>query len=208
MSGNSNGKNREEFIGKMPQPSRGYSNQSPEPPKPHVNEPKTTREDVQGRMPQPSINSAQMFNQQQGSSVSQKFQQMNPQHQQYQQQQQPEKKEGLSSVSKMTIPQAISVFKISKSTIYLWIKIYKEEGRLEHKRSPGRRPSFDASQMNELKQLVRQKPDATLAELAEHFGNTVSLTTIYNYLKSMGFRIKKNAECCRTESHRRPGCTS
>ena len=89
-----------------------------------------------GRMPQPSINSAQMFNQQQGSSVSQKFQQMNPQHQQYQQQQQPEKKEGLSSVSKMTIPQAITLI-----TLRL--------GALESKMMHGSDTHFDASQFQQ-----------------------------------------------------------
>lgn len=88
-----------------------------------------------GRMPQPSINSAQMFNQQQGSSVSQKFQQMNPQPQQYQQQQ-PEKKEGLSSVSKMTIPQAITLI-----TLRL--------GALESKMIHGSDTHFDSSQFQQ-----------------------------------------------------------
>lgn len=61
---------------------------------------------IPGRSPQPSINSSQMFASQanQGKQTSGLKQQQQPQ--QYQQQ---PKSEGLSSVSKMTIPQAITL---------------------------------------------------------------------------------------------------
>lgn len=103
----------------------------------------------------------------------------------------------------LTIAQVISAFKISKSTIYLWVKTYKQEGRLEHKRIPGKKGKFDESQMQELKELVQQQPDMTLAEIAEHFGNIVSLATIHNYLAKMGLRFKKNTKGGRAESKRR-----
>lgn len=66
---------------------------------------------IPGRGPQPSINSSQMFANQ-GKSMPGLKQQ--PQQQQQQQQQ---TKEGLSSVSKMTIPQAITLITLRLGTV-------------------------------------------------------------------------------------------
>jgi len=55
----------------------------------------------------------------------------------------------------------------------------------------GRSAAFDASALKHLERLVRQQPDATLAELRERCGIDCSLVTIHNTLKRLGYRRKK-----------------
>jgi hypothetical protein len=75
----------------------------------------TMNQEFPGRGPQPSINSSQMFARQgqvpSGRLAGQhaSMQQQNMQKQNYQQQQQQVQADKLSSVSKMTIPQAITL---------------------------------------------------------------------------------------------------
>ena len=57
---------------------------------------------------------------------------------------------------KLSIADALSVFHVSKSSLYLWIKIYRDEGRIVHKTPPGR-PSV-LNQKHE--SLIRDIPDA------------------------------------------------
>jgi hypothetical protein len=66
--------------------------------------PTNAEPNIPGRGPQPSINSSQMF-----ASQGRQQSGLKQQQQQQQQQQQPGKPEGLSSVSKMTLPQAITL---------------------------------------------------------------------------------------------------
>jgi transposase len=55
----------------------------------------------------------------------------------------------------------------------------------------GRSAAFDASALRRLERLVRQQPDATLAELRERCGVDCSLVTVHNTLKRLGYRRKK-----------------
>ena len=55
----------------------------------------------------------------------------------------------------------------------------------------GRSAAFDGSALKCLEQLVRQHPDATLAELRERCGVACSLVTVHNTLKRLGYRRKK-----------------
>ena len=51
---------------------------------------------------------------------------------------------------KLSIQDAITIFRVSKSSLYRWIKIFKDEGRLIHKTPPGRPPiiTHSASSIN------------------------------------------------------------
>jgi transposase len=55
----------------------------------------------------------------------------------------------------------------------------------------GRSAAFDAPDLKRLERLVRQQPDATLAELRERMGVDCSLVTVHNTLKRLGYRRKK-----------------
>lgn len=55
----------------------------------------------------------------------------------------------------------------------------------------GRRPAFQRKKLDRLDRLVREQPDATLAELRERIGVNCSLTTVSNTLRRLGYRRKK-----------------
>ena len=59
------------------------------------------------------------------------------------------------------------------------------------KTKPGRKPVFSGVALTRLEELVRQQPDATLAELRERSGADCSLVTMHNTLKQLGYRRKK-----------------
>ena len=78
---------------------------------------------IPGRGPQPSINSSQMF-------ANQGKQMPGVKQQQSSQQQQQQTKEGLSSVSKMTIPQAITLITLRLGSVESKIMNLQESGSL------------------------------------------------------------------------------
>ena len=103
---------------------------------------------------------------------------------------------------KLSVQDALSIFHISKSSLYLWIKIYKEEGRLTHKTPPGRPPILSQEQKEQILAIVDEQPDITLSELASQLGITVSLATLHNFLRQSGYAYKKNAQGFGTRSQR------
>ena len=70
---------------------------------------------------------------------------------------------------------------------------------------PGYPPAFSGTLLERLDEFVRQHPDATLAEIREHFASEVccSLVTVHQTLKRLGFRRKKNSPRQRTGAFRR-----
>jgi transposase len=69
--------------------------------------------------------------------------------------------------------------------------------------SPGKRGrppqrSFDGAAEQRLHHAVRKHPDATLAELANLCGVACCEATVFNTLKRLGYRRKKNATRERT----------
>lgn len=68
---------------------------------------------------------------------------------------------------KLSIESALSVYDVSKSSLYRWIKIYQDEGRILHKTSPGRPPVLTPEHMERIQTIIAEEPDITLAELAE-----------------------------------------
>ena len=75
---------------------------------------------------------------------------------------------------KLSVQDAISIFHVSKSSLYRWIKIFKDEGRLVHKTPPGRPPVINQEIMQKIKDILAKQPDITLAELADSLNNIVS----------------------------------
>lgn len=92
---------------------------------------------------------------------------------------------------KLSIESALSVFDVSKSSLYRWIKIYQDEGRILHKTSPGRPPVLTPEHMERIQAIIVEEPDITLAELAERLDRSVCIATIHNYLIKLGYGYKK-----------------
>lgn len=61
------------------------------------------------------------------------------------------------------------------------------------KRGKPPEPIFDAAAEQRLHRAVRDRPDATLTELAEVCGIECCAATVCNTLKRLGYRRKKNA---------------
>jgi len=92
---------------------------------------------------------------------------------------------------KLSVESALSVFSISKSSLYRWIKIYKDEGRILHKTSPGRSTALTQEDLERIKAVMAEQPDITLAELSERLSLPVCIATIHNYLIRLGYGYKK-----------------
>ena len=103
---------------------------------------------------------------------------------------------------KLSIQDAITIFHVSKSSLYRWIKIFKDEGRLIHKTPPGRPPIMNQEIMQQIHDILAKQPDITLAELADSLHNVVSVATLHVVLKNAGYVYKKNSQGIRTRSGR------
>ena len=103
---------------------------------------------------------------------------------------------------KLSIQDAINIFHVSKSSLYRWIKIFKDEGRLVHKTPPGRPPIINQKIMQQINDILTKHPDITLAELADSLHNIVSVATLHVVLKNAGYVYKKNSQGIRTRSGR------
>ena len=84
-------------------------------------------------------------------------------------------------------------FRIPKGTVQNIVERYRDAGTIEPKpQNAGRKPAFSKERLRRLEREVQRHPDATLAELREHSGVAVSLVTMHNTLKKLGFTRKKS----------------
>jgi len=83
-------------------------------------------------------------------------------------------------------------FGIAKGTVQNIIERYRDAGTVNPKPpNAGRKPAFGGTLLKRLEQDVLDHPDATLIELRDRSGLAVSLVTVHNTLKRMGFTLKK-----------------
>ena len=92
---------------------------------------------------------------------------------------------------KLSMQDALSVFHVSKSSLYRWMKIYKDEGRIIHKTPTGRTPVLTDEHIEQIKMIMAEQPDITLTELAERLDHPACIATIHNHLKKLGYGYKK-----------------
>lgn len=88
-------------------------------------------------------------------------------------------------------------FNVAPSFIQKLLKQYRETGELGPKVRKEQTPTkLNAEQLETLGQLVRQKNDATLAELRQQLHETTGVligrSTVDRMVKRLGFTVKKN----------------
>ena len=84
-------------------------------------------------------------------------------------------------------------FGIAKGTVQNIIERYRDAGTVDPEPpNAGRKAAFGGALLKRLEQDVLEHPDATLAELRDRSGLAVSLVTVHNTLKRMGFTLKKS----------------
>jgi transposase len=83
-------------------------------------------------------------------------------------------------------------FVVSLSFVVRLLQLHRRTGSLDPKPSAGGRPAaLRPDDLERLKELVRQQPDATLKELRERLGVSCSLTAIWRALEKLGLSRKK-----------------
>ncbi len=84
-------------------------------------------------------------------------------------------------------------FRIPKGTVQNIVERYRDAGTVEPKpQNAGRKPAFSAKALRRLERDVLRHPDATLSELLERSKLDVSVVTVHNTLKKLGFTLKKS----------------
>lgn len=83
--------------------------------------------------------------------------------------------------------------RLPKGTVQNILERYRDAGTLDPKpQNAGRKPALSAGAVRRLERSVLSTPDATLSELRERCGLTVSLVTVYHTLRRLGFTRKKS----------------
>lgn len=95
--------------------------------------------------------------------------------------------------------EAAEEFGVSRSFVCKLLRRWRDEGTLAAKpRGGNRAPALDAGDLRELRRLVRQRPDATLAELCRTLrerrpaGAAVRTWTMCRALARLGLPLKKS----------------
>jgi len=101
----------------------------------------------------------------------------------------------------MKTKQIAELFSVSSSWARRVKQRRRETGETTHRRMGG--PGVTVVDREQLAALVREHPDATLAELRSRLGVQCALSTLCVALKKMGLSFKKNAPRGGTGSPRR-----
>ncbi len=84
-------------------------------------------------------------------------------------------------------------FRMPKGTVQNILERYRDAGTVAPKpQNAGRKAAISGRALRKLERSVLRQPDATLAELRERCGLRVSVVTVHNTLKKLGFTRKKS----------------
>ena len=94
--------------------------------------------------------------------------------------------------SGMTITKASKIFRVNRQTIYNWIRIKEETGKLEGKSGYQKGHSHKIKDLEQLEQFFLTNPDKTLKQLSELWPQKISAWTLGRWIKRLGYTYKKN----------------
>jgi transposase len=101
-------------------------------------------------------------------------------------------------------PELAERFKVSADFVKKLVRQKRELGTLEPQTHRcGRKPKVTAEHKEQLRQLVKHRPDMTLRELRDALRLEVSLKAIWDALQTLKLTFKKAAAGSRTGSPRR-----
>jgi transposase len=93
-----------------------------------------------------------------------------------------------------TLQELADLFSVNVSTMVRLLQRYRRTGSVHPKPHGGGQPAkLDAPAVARLLELVKQQPDATLAELRDQLGISCSIMTIFRALKRQRISRKKKA---------------
>jgi len=94
--------------------------------------------------------------------------------------------------SGMSISKASKIFRVNRQTIYNWVSIKEETGKLEAKSAYQKGHSHKIKDLKQLEQFFLENPDKTLKELSGLWPEKVSGWTLGRWIKRIGYTYKKN----------------
>ena len=84
-------------------------------------------------------------------------------------------------------------FRIPKGTVQNILERYRDAGTIEPRpQNAGRKSGLSPAQLTQLEQEVLRQPDSTLERLKQSLELPVSIVTVHNSLRRMGFTLKKS----------------
>jgi len=104
-----------------------------------------------------------------------------------------------------TYPEIAKRFMVGEASVNRWLRLHRENGSVKPKpHRSGRKPRIDAAGMLELRRLVVEQPDVTLAELSQRYaasnGLVLALNIICRALKKLDLNRKKRLSMPRSNS--------
>ena len=114
------------------------------------------------------------------------------------------------SASEGSIRQIAARFVVSLSFVVRLLQTYRRTGSIRPKpHAGGRRPALGPDDLDRLRELVEQQPDATLDELRQRLGIDCSTMAICRALSKLGLpRKKKVLRAEEQDSRGGPGATA
>ncbi len=92
----------------------------------------------------------------------------------------------------VTLGHIAQAFQIHRTTLYRWIRAYRETGRTGPLPSGNRRPVYAGPDAEYLDAFVQDHPDATLDELRQATGKACSVMAVFRALRRLDYRLKKS----------------
>ena len=86
-------------------------------------------------------------------------------------------------------------YRVSSRWVFKLRRQRDQTGQIAPRRGRTGPPRLLAGQDERLAELVRQRPDATLRELRDELGLSMSLVTVWRALKRLGLTLKKSPTC-------------
>lgn len=86
-------------------------------------------------------------------------------------------------------------YRVSSRWVYNLRRLRAESGQIAPRRGRTGPQRVLAGQEDRLVELVRCQPDATLRELRDALGLSISLVTVWRTLKRLGLTLKKSLAC-------------
>jgi transposase len=90
----------------------------------------------------------------------------------------------------LTQEEIANLIGVSVSCLQMWVQRFRETGEIAP-RKPGRKPGQGKIPLDQLQTFVSDHSDATLSEMRQGCGLSVSLTGIWKALKRLGLSLKK-----------------
>ena len=84
------------------------------------------------------------------------------------------------------------MFGVTRQCLWMLRRQRQATGSIAPRHAGGRTAAYVGQTLDQLRQEVRQQPDATLEELRERTGIQCSLTAVHNALRRLKLRFKKN----------------